>query len=75
MGFNGGIYGLEVMMNGMHVVHYHNSVSGLVADGKYKPNTAIRTEQLTQKYTIQNDIGRYALWYKKECWMRTFNTL
>ncbi|KAK3102885.1 hypothetical protein FSP39_014678 [Pinctada imbricata] len=53
-------------MNGLHN-HYHNSVSGLVSDAKYKPNTAIRTEQLTQKYCIEKDIGRGKFAVVKKC--------
>lgn len=42
-------------------VHYHNSVSGVISPGKdgiYKPSISIKSDVLTDKYTIKSDIGR-----------------
>lgn len=44
-------------------VHYHNSVPGVINPGKdgiYKPSISIKSDILTDKYTIKADIGR--LW-------------
>lgn len=49
--------------------HYHNSVSGisLCNEGKYRPSTSIRTDTLTDKYTIQGEIGRGKFAVVKKC--------
>lgn len=49
--------------------HYHNSVSGIspCTEGKYRPSTSIRTDTLTDKYTIQGEIGRGKFAVVKKC--------
>lgn len=54
-------------MNGLHSVHYHNSVDGLAKDCKYQPNTSIIPGPLTDKYEVQGEIGRGKFAVVKRC--------
>ncbi|XP_060078677.1 serine/threonine-protein kinase 17A-like [Ylistrum balloti] len=54
-------------MNGLHGVHYHNSVDGFPKDCKYQPNTAIVTGALADKYDVQGEIGRGKFAVVKRC--------
>ncbi|XP_061193656.1 serine/threonine-protein kinase 17B-like [Saccostrea echinata] len=50
--------------------HYHNSVSALGLannETKYRPSTAIKTETLTDKYTIKGEIGRGKFAVVRKC--------
>ncbi|OWF44111.1 serine/threonine-protein kinase 17B-like [Mizuhopecten yessoensis] len=54
-------------MNGLHSVHYHNSVDGFPKDCKYQPNTSIVNGALTDKYDVQGEIGRGKFAVVKRC--------
>ncbi|KAJ8313907.1 LOW QUALITY PROTEIN: hypothetical protein KUTeg_008468 [Tegillarca granosa] len=51
-------------------VHYHNSVPGVINPGKdgiYKPSISIKSDILTDKYTIKADIGRGKFAVVRKC--------
>ncbi|XP_033761336.1 serine/threonine-protein kinase 17A-like [Pecten maximus] len=54
-------------MNGLHSVHYHNSVDGFQKDCKYQPNTSIVSGALADKYDVQGEIGRGKFAVVKRC--------
>lgn len=54
-------------MNGLHGVHYHNSVDKIPKDCKYQPNTSIVAGALTDKYDVEGEIGRGKFAVVKRC--------